>query len=73
MSLSSRKKIADIAERVLWTAAQAALGVITAELLDVPVAWVPVFAMTLSAVKSWVATRLGTGSAATLPVSLERK
>lgn len=73
MSLSRRKKIADIAERVLWTAVQAALGVITADLLGLPAAWVPVFAMALSAVKSFVASQLGTGSAATLPIGLERK
>lgn len=73
MGLALRKKFADIGERVFWTAVQAGLGVVSVEAFDIPIAWAPVFAAVLSAVKSYVASRVGTGSSATLPQSLERK
>ena len=57
-----------LAERVLWTAAQAGLGLLTVEVLDVPVAWAPVVATVLAAVKGYVARRVGDPqSPATLP------
>lgn len=46
-------------ERVLWTAVQAALGLVTVDLFDLPTAWVPVIATALAAVKGWVARRVG--------------
>jgi hypothetical protein len=57
-----------LAERVLWTAAQAGLGVVTAEALDVPVAWAPLVATVLAMVKGYVARRVGNPQEpATLP------
>ena len=63
----NRKKLLDIAERVGWTAAQAGLSIITVDTFDLPAVYVPLFAAVLSAVKGWVATRMGDGTAATLP------
>jgi hypothetical protein len=48
-----------LASRAGWTALQAALAVITVEALGVPLAWAPVLATLLSAVKSFVATKVG--------------
>jgi hypothetical protein len=57
-----------LAERVLWTAAQAGLGVLTVEVLDVPVAWAPIVATALAALKGYVARRVGNPQEpATLP------
>lgn len=68
----SRRLLADIAERVLWTAAQAGLGVVTVETFDLPPAWALVVAAGLSTLKGLVASKVGrAGSAATLPASLD--
>ena len=70
--IPSIKVRADILERVLWTALQAGLGVVTVEAFNLPQAWIPVVAFVLAAAKSAVATQLGVkGSAATLPTSLD--
>ena len=53
------RKRKDLAARAGWTAAQAGLAVITVEALDVPVAWVGVVAAVLSALKSFVAGKVG--------------
>lgn len=53
------KWVRDVAERVAWTAAQGALGVVTVEAFDLPVAWVPVVAALLAYAKGVVARRVG--------------
>lgn len=66
------KRYADIAERVLWTAAQGALGGITVELFDLPAIYAPLIMAGLAAVKGHVATKLGKlGTASTLPASMD--
>lgn len=64
----------DAIERVLWTAAQVVLGLISIEALEALVgqefgaAWVPVAASLFAAIKVVVARRVGDpDSAATLP------
>ena len=58
----------DRAERVVWTLIQAALGVVTVEMLGIPVAYAPLFAALVSVAKTTVARHLGdTGSASTAP------
>lgn len=54
-----RKKYRDLLSRAGWTAVQAALGLVTVEVLDVPVGWAPLVAVALSSLKSWVATKVG--------------
>lgn len=67
-----KKKYADIAERVLWTAAQAGIGAINVAVFDLPPAYAVLIAAVLSAVKGFIATKVGTtGTAATLPASLD--
>lgn len=57
-----------LAERVLWTAAQAGVGVLTVALADWPTIWAPVIATALSVVKGFIARRIGDPqSPATLP------
>lgn len=53
------QKYRDLASRAVWTAAQGALGVITVEALDVPIAWAGIVAAALSAAKSYVASKVG--------------
>ena len=53
------QKYADLASRAGWTAAQAGLAVVTVESLELPVAWAGIVAAVLSAVKSFIATRVG--------------
>ena len=55
--MSQKQK--DLASRAGWTALQVVLGFLTVEALDVPVAWVPIVATALSAVKSFVASKTG--------------
>lgn len=60
----------DWLERVLWTAAQAVLGVVAVEVADLNLAWAPVVAVAVAALKGVVARKVGDPeSAATLPVS----
>lgn len=49
----------DRAERVLWTLAQAGLGVLTVEVLDIPVAYAPVVASVIALAKVFVSGKLG--------------
>lgn len=65
-------------ERVLWTAAQAGLALVSVELLEAtagvetPVAFVPVIAAFLSYLKGQVARKVGNPqSPATLPLGVE--
>lgn len=71
-NLRSRQFWFDLAERVLWTALQAALGLLSVELFDLPQwAALPV-AAGLAFVKGWVARRIGAlDTAATLPARLD--
>lgn len=55
--MSQKQK--DLASRALWTALEVVLGFVTVEALNIPVAWVPVVATALSAVKSFVASKVG--------------
>lgn len=55
--LSRKRK--ELASRAGWTAAQAALAVVTVEALDIPLAWAPIVATVLSALKSFVAGKVG--------------
>lgn len=52
-------KYRDLASRAAWTAAQAVLSVVTVEALGVPLVWAPILATVLSAVKSFVASKVG--------------
>lgn len=52
-------KYKSLASRAAWTAVQAVLAVVTVEALDVPYVWAPIVATVLSAVKSFVATKVG--------------
>lgn len=53
------QKYKDLAARAFWTVLQALLGVLTAEALGVPMEYSIVFAGVLSALKSFVATKVG--------------
>jgi hypothetical protein len=64
----SKTFIVDMLERVLWTAIQAGLGVISVEQLDIPKIWIPVIAVGLSFIKAFVAKQIGNpDSASTAP------
>jgi hypothetical protein len=54
----------DAAERVAWTAAQAAVGVVSAEALGIPVEYAALFAAGLSLVKVFIAKHVGKDDAA---------
>lgn len=70
--IDAKKTRWDVIERVFWTAVQAGLGVVVVEQLDIPIAYAPLVAVVLAAVKSAVATRVGVqGSASTLPADLD--
>jgi hypothetical protein len=57
----------DLLERVLWTAAQAGIGVVVVESADWDGVWVPVIAVGLAAIKGYIARYVGDpDSAATL-------
>lgn len=61
---------ADLGERVLWTAVQGGLGLVAVDALDLPVAYVPIAAAILSAIKGFVARKLvspSEDSASTVP------
>jgi hypothetical protein len=69
----TRELVLDLAERVVWTALQGFLGAVSAEALVggdgdvVRAGLVAAVAAVLSLVKGLVASRVGDGSAATLP------
>ena len=70
--IDAKKTRWDILERVFWTAVQAGLGIVVVEQLDIPVAYAPIAAVVLAAIKAAVATRVGVqGSASTLPADLD--
>lgn len=53
------QKYRDIASRAGWTALQVAIPIIGVIVYDLPPAWVPIGATALSALKSWIATKVG--------------
>lgn len=62
------KFLTDFAERVGWTAVQAALGLVAVESFDLPLWAAPIVATTLSAIKGFVARKIGNpDSASTAP------
>jgi hypothetical protein len=62
----------DLAERVLWTAAEAGVGVVAAELTHLDPAFAVAIATVAAAVKGFIAKHLGNpDSAATLPASVD--
>jgi hypothetical protein len=64
----SPKFLKDFAERVSWTAVQAALGLVVVESFDLPLWSVPIAASALAAVKGYVAKKIGNkDSASTVP------
>jgi hypothetical protein len=64
-------KWADLAERAIWTLAEAGIGVAVVELAGIPQVWAVPIAGALAAVKGALAQKFGNESAATLPVALE--
>lgn len=57
--MNTVQKYRDLGARAAWTAAQAVLSVVTVEALGLPLVWAPIVAAALSAVKSFVATKVG--------------
>ncbi len=53
------RKFRDLAARAGWAALWAALSVVTVESLNLPAPYVPMFALVLSTIKSFVATKVG--------------
>jgi hypothetical protein len=61
-----------VLERVGWTAAQAALGLVVVNNLNLSIAYVPVASAILAVVKAYVGKHVGSpDTAATLPASLD--
>lgn len=56
----------DWLERVLWTLAQAALAVLAVAVTDLPYWWVAILTPLLSALKGFVAKKVGDGNTASL-------
>lgn len=71
MLSSLSRKYRDLLARAGWTAAQAALGLVTVEVLDVPVGWAPIVAVALSSLKSYVATKVGNPETVTFDLGHE--
>lgn len=68
----TKQLLLDLGERAVWTGAQASLGLVAAELADIPVWWAVPVALALSSAKGWVAGRLGRkGTASTLPATAD--
>lgn len=53
------QKWRDLAARAAWTGAQGAVSVVTVEVFDLPVELIPLGALGLSILKSWIATKVG--------------
>lgn len=67
-----RRKLADVAERVGWTMAEAGVGYLIVYLGDIDAGWVIPITTLLALVKAQIALRLGSKvSASTLPESLD--
>lgn len=61
---TDRKYWLDLGERVGWTCAEAALGVVTAEVLGLSGTWAVLFATATAGVKGYVARRIGNPNSA---------
>ena len=67
----TKQYLAKLAERVVWTAIQASLGVVTVVVTDLPPVWAPVIATLLAVVKGFVARKIGDPQdPATLPAGV---
>lgn len=55
----TKQYLAKLAERVVWTAVQAGLAIVTVEQFDLPAPYVPVVAAVLAAIKGYVARHVG--------------
>jgi hypothetical protein len=55
----NKRALKQLAARAAWTALQAGLGLITVATLGVPVAYAVPVAWALSAIKSYVASKVG--------------
>lgn len=60
----NKELISDIAERVLWTAAEAAVAVLAIHTADLDPMWVAPAAALLAALKGFIAKHIGDDSAA---------
>lgn len=58
------KKWKDIAERTLWTAAEAGIAYLSTRLVDIDATWAVLIAPVLAVAKGWIATHIGDDSAA---------
>lgn len=65
------QRVWDIIERVLWTALQVGLAEALIVAFEMPQRWVLVFTPALALVKTLLASKFGTTSAATLPATLD--
>lgn len=65
------QKWRDIASRAGWTLAQAIVSGITVTAFDLPVQLIPVFAAGLSALKSYIATKVGNRATVTFVEPVE--
>jgi hypothetical protein len=68
--MTQQKK--DALARMGWTALEAGLSVLTVESLGLPTRWVPLIAVLLAAVKSAVATRVGSTETVTFSAPEDR-
>lgn len=66
------KQWADLGERAVWTLIQSGVALAAVELLNLPEVWAMAVAGLLAGVKGYLASRVGNGTAATLPADLER-
>ena len=67
------KQWADLGERTAWTLLQSGVALSAVELLSLPEFWVVVIAGALAGAKGYLASRVGKGSSATLPLDYERQ
>ncbi len=60
------KYVKDLAERVFWTAAEAAVAYVSVDQLNIPKVWVPVVATGLAFVKGIIAKHIGDSNTAAI-------
>lgn len=59
-----KKYLKDLAERMFWTGAEAAVAVISVDTADIPKTWVIPIAIALAAIKGVIAKHVGNGDSA---------
>lgn len=69
--MASAKQWADLGERTGWTVLQSGVALTAVEYLGLPEFWAVLVAGALAGVKGYLASRVGNGTAATLPSHLE--